>query len=118
MADAYSSQVSALGDGSIKAKTGSMANYAKDTMANIYTELSDLHTQLQADLTKVSSWQGADKEAFNTMLTRFQAMFEDIGKTLRIFSDFTSDAADGYASLQATNVSEFENTTYTSTSED
>ncbi len=118
MADAYTSQVSALGDGSIKAKTGQMATYAKEQMANIYTELSNLHTELQADIAKVSSWQGADKEAFNSMLNRFQAMFEDIGKTLRIFSDFTGDAADGYASLQATNVNEFENTTYTSTSED
>ena len=114
----YTSQVGALADGSIKAKTGSMATYAKDTMANIYQELSNLHADLQADIAKVSTWQGADKEAFNNMLNRFQAMFEDIGKTLRIFSDFTAKAADEYASLQATNVSDFDNTTYTPVSDD
>lgn len=117
MAD-YTSQVGALADGSIKAKTGSMATYAKETMANIYQELSNLHADLQNDLNQVSTWQGADKEAFNNMLKRFQAMFEDIGKTLRIFSDFTEKAADEYASLQATNVSDFDNTTYTPVSDD
>ncbi len=118
MADSYTSQVANLGDGSIKAHTGQMSEYAKNTMANIYKKLSTLHEELQTDLKNVSTWQGADKEAFNTMLTRFKAMFEDIGKTLQIFSDFAGEAADGYASLQATNVSEFENTTYTPVNND